>query len=91
MEPKNDGTITKMNTFKSKNTMGQELDKGVIQHFIAANAKTIAFLELAKTKDIQKAKCQLALPLLKLKLSDAFQFLISHNKRHMLQINRTIG
>ena len=49
MEPKNDGTITKMNTFKSKNTMGQELDKGVIQHFIAANAKTIAFLELSKT------------------------------------------
>ena len=82
------GGIKKMNTFKSKNPIHAPLNKEVIQHFISSNEKTIHFLKESKTKDIQKAKCKLAIPLLKLKLSDAFNFLISHNQRHMLQISR---
>jgi len=87
MEPKEKG-MTKMNTFKSKNPMGKKLGKDVIQHFIRANSRTIDYLEEAKTMDIQKAKCQLAIPLLKLKLSDALCFLITHNQRHMIQIQK---
>ncbi len=90
MEPKEKG-MTKMNTFKSKNPIGQEIKKEVIQHFISSNSKTLQHLEMAQTKDIQKARCKLALPLLTLKLSDAFHFLINHNQRHMIQIQKAVS
>jgi len=80
-----------MNTFKSKNTLGLDVDIKEIQHFIEANKQTINHLLNAKDKNIQNTKCQLALPLLKIKLSDAFHFLIAHNQRHMLQIKRAIN
>jgi len=90
MEPKEKG-IKKMNTFKSKNPMGKSINKSVVQHFIKSNSKTIEFLKEAKSKDIQTVKCKLALPLLKLKLSDAIHFLIAHNQRHMQQIRAAVA
>lgn len=90
MEPTEKG-ITKMNTFKSKNPLGKKIKREVIQHFIDSNSKTIEFLELAKNKNIQGVKCKLAIPLLKLKLSDSMHFIVSHNKRHMIQIKRAIN
>lgn len=89
MEPKESG-MTTMKTFKSKDPIGKPLSKSVIQHFIRSNARIVDYLEEAKSKDIQKVKCRLAVPLLKIKLSDAMHFLISHNERHMLQVQRAI-
>ena len=86
MEPKKDGKIKKMNTFKSKNPMGKALNIGVIQSFIDLNNETIDYLKKAQEIDAQDVKCKLAIPVLKLKLSDAFQFIISHNQRHFVQI-----
>lgn len=86
MEPQKDG-IKKMKTFKSKNPMGKTLSKSVIQDFIDLNNETIDYLQKSKTLDIQKVKCKLTLPLLKLKVSDAIHFNIAHNQRHFVQIN----
>lgn len=84
------GRIKKMNTFKSKNPIHKTLGKDVIQYFINSNEITISYLKKSTTKDIQVAKCKLAIPFLKLKLCDAYSFLISHNQRHITQIERAI-
>lgn len=90
MEPKEDG-IKKMSTFRSKDPIHCAIPKTEIDHFIASNSKTIQFLEESKKKDIQSVKCKLAIPLLKIKLSDSFQFLVAHNKRHFIQIKNAIN
>ena len=91
MEPKEDGDIKKMNTFKSKNPMGKNLDQRVIQQFIDLNMEMIDYLNKSKSLDIQNVKCKLAIPVLKLKLSDAFQFIIAHNQRHFLLIRENLN
>lgn len=89
MQPTEQG-IKKMNTFSSKNPINQPLDKGCIDRFLKGNQITIELLQQAQSKEIQKTSCQLAIPILKLKLSDAFHFLIAHNQRHMVQIKNAI-
>lgn len=89
MEPTEKG-IKKMNTFKSKNPKGKALSKNSIQHFIDSNRKLMKQIEDAKSRDISKVKCKLALPVLKIKLADAMAFLVAHNERHFMQIERTL-
>ncbi len=90
MRPRKD-KIKKMNTFKSKNPLGKNLGKACISHFIESNTNTIKLLEQAKTQNISKVKCKLAIPILKLQLSDAFQFIIAHNERHFKQIEKNLN
>lgn len=89
MDPTKKG-MKKMKTFKSKDTKGLPLSSKVISEFIKLNQETIKLLNTAKEKDIQGVKCKLAIPLLKIKLGDAFQFLILHNQRHFMQIENTL-
>lgn len=91
MQPKADGSVKKMNTFKSKNPFGKALSKGVIQRFIDLNNETIDYLNKSEGLDIQQVKCKLAIPILKLKLSDAFHFIIAHNQRHFVQIKGNLN
>lgn len=76
----------KMKTFKSKNPINQDLETTVINSFIKNNLITIKHLDVAKSKNIHSVKTKLTIPLMKIKLVDSFQFIIAHNKRHMIQI-----
>ncbi|MCB0803002.1 MAG: DinB family protein [Flavobacteriales bacterium] len=89
MEPKEVG-IKKMKTFKSKNPKGKVLNISVIQRFIELNSETIRLLENSKNKHIKSSTCKLTIPLIKLNLADAFQFLIAHNQRHFVQIKNNL-
>lgn len=83
-------SMQKMNTFASTNPLDKTIPVAVIEEFISLSEALIQHLEAAKGKDIQNVKSRLAIPGLKLKLSDAFHFIIAHNQRHMLQVKRTV-
>jgi len=85
MNPQVD-SMQKMNTFASTNPLDKSIPVAVIEEFISLSEALIKHLEAAKGKDIQKVKSRMAIPGLKLKLSDAFRFIIAHNQRHMLQV-----
>lgn len=91
MNPDQKGKIKKMNTFKSKNPFKFDLDKDSIQKFLQSNEETIRICEEALAKDTFKVKSQTAIPMLKLKLGDALGFIIGHNTRHMLQIEKCLS
>lgn len=90
MEPKSD-KIKKMKTFDSKNTLNQSLDINSLHRFINYNNQVISLIEKNANKDVQSVKCKLTVPLLKMKLSDTIQFILSHNHRHIQQADRAIN
>lgn len=78
-----------MSTFKSKNPNTSKLDKEqVILTFIELQKELLDYLELAKTKNLDKIKTKTTLPILKFKLGDTFRFVIHHNERHIVQARR---
>lgn len=80
-----------MNTFKSKNPIHCSLDKEkTILRFIEQQGNLKNLLESAKTKNIQKIKSKTTIPLLKLRLGDAFRFVIYHNERHIQQAKKVL-
>jgi hypothetical protein len=91
MNPDSEGKIKKMNTFKSKNPFQVTLERDSIQKFLQSNEETIKICEEALTKNTFKVKSQTAIPMLRLKLGDALGFIIGHNTRHMLQIEKCLS
>lgn len=90
MDPEVD-SMQKMNTFASTNPLGKSIQVKVIEEFVDLSEALIAHLDTAQGKNIQRVKSRLAVPGLKLKLADAFHFIIAHNHRHMEQVKRTVG
>ena len=80
-----------MNTFKSKNPINSSLDKEkVILRFIHQQEKMLELLESSKSKNLNKIKTSITLPLLKFKLGDTFRFVIHHNERHVKQAENVL-
>lgn len=90
MLPKED--MKTMNTFKRKNPNASKLDKDqVVPTFIKLQKEMLSYLEIAKSKNLNKIKTYTTLPILKFKLGDTFRFVIHHNERHVVQAKRVLA
>lgn len=79
--------LSKMKTFKNKNPLRADLDKAVIDRFIAQQLHLLQLLEAARQVSLNKIKIKTTLSgLLRLKLGDTFRFFVHHNIRHGKQI-----
>lgn len=90
MQPRKDGTIgNKMSAPKDYN-FGPDLDvERVLNEFHLGQQQLLVLLENARTADLGRIKVPISISkLIKLKLGDVFRFLIAHQQRHFLQINR---
>ena len=81
--------LNKMKTFKDKNPINSDLDKKIIDQFIAQQMQLIHLLEQSKKISLNKTKTKISISKwIKLKLGDTFRFVINHNIRHFKQIER---
>jgi hypothetical protein len=83
--------LNKMNTFKSKNPNGSNLDKSALKRFLLQQEKTLTLLNKAKNVNLNKLKVPTTLgKLVKLKLGDTFRVVIYHNLRHIVQAKKIL-
>ncbi len=81
--------LNKMKTFRDKDTLHRELDRGVIERNIAQQYRLLDLLEKAEKVSLDKVKINISISKwIKLKLGDTFQFYINHMIRHFRQIDR---
>ncbi|TAD83087.1 MAG: DinB family protein [Bacteroidetes bacterium] len=81
--------LNKMKTFKDKNPLNANLDASVIEKCLNQQIKLLKLLNQARSVSLNKVKIQTSISrLIKLKLGDAFQFLINHIIRHLNQVDR---
>ena len=87
--PKPNGDIpNKLKTFKFMEP-SQELNREeVIDEFITVHQKFITLIKQSASIDLDKSRVQTALPVVKLRLGDAYLFLLAHTKRHVVQLKR---
>lgn len=79
----------KMKTFKIFEPSASDVSEKIIQEFDENNRQLIEMIEACKNSDVRKIK--IAEPLnaaLNLRLDDAFEILLMHEKRHFLQAER---
>lgn len=82
----------KMKTLKSSNPLGKELEKEVIQKFIAHQQKLLELLKKAKHVSLTRTKTGISISkFLRLRLGDTFRVVIYHDQRHLLQAKRALG
>ncbi|MEX1002077.1 MAG: DinB family protein [Crocinitomicaceae bacterium] len=66
--------------------------KNVIEDFLKYQHKLIKVLEDAQTINIRKTKTSFSVrPIVKLRLGDAFQYIVYHAERHIEQANRVMS
>lgn len=83
--------LNKMKTFKDKNPIGSQLDKGVILEFLKQENQLLKFLNTSRNLSLNKAKCAISISKwVKLKLGDTFRFVIYHHLRHLVQIDKCL-
>tara|TARA_R110002096_G_scaffold27330_2_gene83700 strand:- start:6918 stop:7475 length:558 start_codon:yes stop_codon:yes gene_type:complete len=83
--------LNKMNTFKSKNPNGSNLDKSALERFLSQQEKTLILLNKARNISLNKIKVPTTLgKLVKLKLGDTFRVVIYHNLRHIVQTKKIL-
>lgn len=80
--------LNKMKTFSDKNPLNAQLEKTVLERFIAQQITLLDLLDRSRNISLNKTKINTSISnLLKIKLGDTFQFLINHNIRHLKQID----
>lgn len=92
MKPSNVYEITnKMKTSKKMSFPNSLNVDTVLKEFAAGQDKILQLLAMAKGKDLAKGHVPITLTqLIKLRLGDAFRFLIAHEQRHMIQARNTL-
>jgi hypothetical protein len=81
--------LNKMKTFKDKNPINSNLDKRVIDNFLAQEIQLIHLLEQSKKINLTKTKTNISISKwIKLRLGDTFRFVTNHNIRHFKQIDK---
>lgn len=81
-----DENAKKIKTFKSKNPLGSPLNRSVIDRFLKQQAHLDALLKLSQNKSLNKIRIPASVPLIRLKLGDAFRLVVYHIMRHTRQI-----
>lgn len=81
--------LNKMKTFKEMNPLNSALSRAVIDRFIQQQFNMIELLSDARRVNIEQVRVPISISKwIRLKLGDAFRFVIIHNVRHMYQIDR---
>ncbi len=81
----------KMKTFKVFEPTASDISVTIFADFTESNQKLAAMFEACKNLDIHKIKIPEPLsPALNLRLDDAFEILVLHEKRHFLQAERVL-
>lgn len=88
MDPSNG--IKPMKTFKSKNPIDSQINRGVIDTFSSHLYQMLNLLEQAKSKNLNAIKVKTTLPIIRFNLGDTFNFVIAHNERHLQQASKLI-
>lgn len=89
ISPKDDGTIKPMKTFKSMNPTVVMDAEPTLYEFFTLHQKFADLIEESRSFDLNKVKVNTALgPMVKLRLGDAFRFIIGHAERHLMQLKR---
>lgn len=79
----------KMKTFKIFEPAASSVSETIIEDFAGSQRKLIAMIEAAADFEIHKIKIAEPLsPALNLRLKDAFEILVTHEKRHVQQAER---
>ncbi|WP_347069760.1 DinB family protein [Flavobacterium sp. WV_118_3] len=82
---------TKINSLKSYNPIGSQLDQGVLDVFITQQETLLLILDQAQQVDLIKNKTAISLSrLIRLQLGDTLSFLIYHNERHIKQASNVL-
>lgn len=89
LQPGDEGT--KMKTFKNMNPIGSQLNRKVIDIFIAQQEETLNLLERCRTVNLSKLKTGITLTkFIRLRLGDTLRVVIYHNQRHVEQAERVL-
>ena len=83
--------MKKMNTFKKMNPLGESLNKEIIDKYIKHQRGYLDTIRLARTRDLNKIKVKLTIPLLRFNAGDTFRFILNHGVRHMAQNKRILN
>ena len=87
--PKENGVLkNKLKTFKWMDPENQMDRNEVIDEFIVTHQKIIALIKQSEVVNLDRTKIQTAIPILKLRLGDAYKFLLAHTRRHVVQLQR---
>ncbi len=79
--------LNKMKTFKDKNPLNSALDRTTIDRFLSQQMRLLHLLSESRKVSLNKVKVPTTITkLIRLKLGDAFPFVINHNIRHFKQI-----
>lgn len=82
----------KIQTFKSMNPIGSNLDKEVISKCIMQQKEILSILNEARKVDLTKTKTAISISkIIKLRLGDTLRIVIYHNDRHFLQAKNAIN
>jgi hypothetical protein len=85
-------TMKKMKTFKDKDPRNAELDKTAIDRFMGQQIRLLDLINQSGEVSLNKVRISTSISkLIRIKLGDAFQFIINHNLRHFKQIDRIMG
>lgn len=89
MKPKD--KLKKMKTFKSMNPSGSNLDKDVLARFIHQQNEYLQLLTQSNTINISKTKTVTSISkFVTMRIGDAFRFIVAHNERHLLQVEKIL-
>lgn len=90
ISPRENGEVkNNMKTFKSMDPAKALKPKETIDEFFKTHRKLIDLMRQSANYSLNKVKVPTALgPLVKLRLGDAFRFLLGHLDRHVLQLKR---
>lgn len=90
ISPRENGVVkNNMKTMKSMDPGKAMNPKETIDEFFATHRKLIELMKKSENYNLNKVKVPTALgPLVKLRLGDAFRFLLGHLDRHVLQLKR---
>lgn len=88
-QPKPNGEIpNKIKPFKRMTPSNDLNRKEVIDEFIVTHQKFIELIKASEAVNLDKTKVPTAIPIIKLRLGDAFKFILAHTRRHVVQLER---
>ena len=92
MQPKQDGTlVSKMSAPRDSKPEAALNARQVISEFIAGEEQLLRLLDQAMKVDLNARVPTSISSLIKLKAGDTFRFLVAHQQRHLLQLQRTLA
>ena len=91
MKPKGTKIPNPMKTFKDKNPVLTSVPDDAVERFLSQQEQLLTLLKNARKTNIKKLRIPTTLGSFpKISLGDGFAFLIAHEERHLLQIQKTL-